>query len=183
MSQTSRSSFTDQAAAWSDAELASALLDGELEGAEDSLGHRLNTPGVRSYFETYAGLSDALHPGGLQPVSSDFQSRVMQSVLREPVHLLPAQQREVRQRRRLVSALAAGLGAVGFVSAAYFVALPELDPALTQMAVQGQSPAPVTSDAVQAVQVQSPWQNPEAQRFMDAHGPLVVKIRLEPGQP
>lgn len=184
MSQSSRSESQQEQAHWSDAELASALFDDELEGSEPALRQRFQSPQLRESFDVYAEISDALHPGGLQSVSPDFQSKVMLAILREPVHFLPAQRREVRQRRRILSAIAAGVGAVGFVSAAYFVALPGLEadtaPVVAQIPASGSGLAPVGS---QAVQVQSPWLDAQARRYMDAHGPTVVKMRLEPEQP
>jgi len=184
MPQSSRFESPRGSLEWSESELASALFDDEMDGSEASLRQRLGSPEIRARFEAYAQISDALHPGGLQPVSADFQSRVMQAVLREPVHFLPVQQREVRQRRRLVSAIAAGVGAVGFVSAAYFVALPSLEGTPAPLVAQALLPsAPTAPVGATAVQVQSPWQDPRALRYIDAHGPTVVKMRLESEQP
>ncbi|MEY4014744.1 MAG: Anti sigma-E protein RseA, N-terminal domain [Pseudomonadota bacterium] len=166
----------------SEAEWASALFDDECDLTDEQLKSLTRDPSVAARYAEFAIISDALHPGGSQQVSSGFQLRVMDAIAREPIHFLPAHQREVRQRRRLVSALAAGVGAVGFVSAAYFVALPGLESFDAPVAMQ--SPVQNPSQAgVQTVRVQSPWQDPQARKFIDAHGPTVVKMRLESEQP
>lgn len=172
-----------------DAEWASAMFDDECDAPSEAIQRLTRDPLVMDRFTRYALISDALHPGGAQRVSEGFQSRVMQAIAQEPIHFLPAQRREVRQRRRLFSAIAAGVGAVGFVSAAYFVALPGLESLEGPVVAQGFSPPQAVSNqtvqpgAVQTVRVQSPWADPQARRFIDAHGPTVVKMRLESEQP
>jgi len=174
----------------SSAELGSALFDGESDRSDQDLSSLLREPAVLDSFTQYARISDALHPGGLQLTSKDFTSRVMQAVAQEPVHLLPAQRRGQRQRNRVLSGLAAGVGALGFVSAAYFVAMPVYGPSETTTVAQS-APSQVAQPgggatavpALQTVRASSPWQDPDARRLIDAHGPTVVKMRLESEQP
>lgn len=166
----------------SKAEWTSALFDDACSLSDEQIKSLTRDPEVAARYAEYAIISDALHPGGSQHVTQAFQLKVMQAIAQEPVHFLPAHQRQVRQRRRLVSAIAAGVGAVGFVSAAYFVALPGLDAIDTPVAMQGPSQSP-SQPVVQTVRVQSPWQDPQARKFIDAHGPTVVKMRLESEQP
>ncbi len=174
----------------------SRLFDGDLEASRMGLVVRATREqGSASgrQFDDYVLISDVLR--GLTPRRSDqdLTTRIAQAIEKEPVYMGSA--RPGSHRERLVAgrqvfrmgAVAASVAAVGFVSVVMWqivgsqtdaVVASSADRSNTSLAAPGAIGSAQTTAGGVAVVPVAAWQDPRTREMLDAHGSMVVRLRV-----